>query len=287
MGPDKHRAKKLLIWHCILLLCLAVSLMPTYMVLVASLRKGASLVSTSLIPPLSDLTLANYYNLVTTTQFCRWLMNTVLVSCLAVVSALFTTTLAGYAFSRFRFFGRKNGLLILILLQMFPAAMSMVAVFRLLQHLGPLTGGVVGLNSLFGLALVYIGGGIPFNTWMIKGYIDSLPKELEESAYLDGATPHQTFMQVILPLLGPILAVVAVFNFITPYSDFIFPSVVLFEEDRYTLAVGMQGFISGDFSANWTLFAAASILGSLPILVLFFSLQRFLVQGLTAGAVKG
>ena len=175
----------------------------------------------------------------------------------------------------------------MILLQMFPAAMSMVAIFRLLQSLGPMTGGLIGLNSLFGLSLVYIGAGIPFNSWIIKGYVDALPIELEESAYLDGATPWQTFSQVVFPLMGPVLATVAVFNFIAPYSDFVFPSVLLFSEDQYTLAIGMQGFITGDFSANWSLFAASAVLGSLPILVVFFSLQRFLVQGLTAGAVKG
>ena len=163
----------------------------------------------------------------------------------------------------------------------------MVAIFRILQMTGTWTGGLVGLNSLFGLSLVYIGGGIPFNSWIIKGYVDALPIELEESAYLDGATPWQTFSQVILPLMGPVLATVAVFNFIGPYSDFIFPSVLLSVESQYTLALGMQGFISSGFSANWTLFAAAAVLGSLPILVLFLGLQRFLVQGLTQGAVKG
>src|SRR5690606_20290043 len=118
-------------------------------------------------------------------------------------------------------------------------------------------------------------------------YVDSLPIELEESAYLDGATPWQTFSQIVLPLMGPVLATVAVFNFIGPYSDFVFPSILLFDESQYTLAIGMQGFISGNFSANWSLFAASAVLGSLPILVVFFSLQKFLVQGLTQGAVKG
>lgn len=272
--------------HAFLLFCLALTLMPAALVLLASFRSGNTLFS-SLSSLWSELTLSNYSKLLTTTPFLRWMFNSLIVSVIASSVALVVTTLAGYAFGRFRFPGRKYGLLTMILLQMFPAGMAMVAVFRLLQVLGEWSGGWVGLNSLLGLALVYIGGGIPFNTWMIKGYIDSLPKELEESAYLDGATPHQTFFQVILPLMGPILAVVAVFNFITPYSDFIFPSILMSDGDRYTLAVGMQGFISGNFSANWSLFAAASILGSIPILILFFSIQRFLVQGLTQGAVKG
>ena len=285
MTEKKPLNPVVLAWHLILVVLLAMFLSPAFFVLMAALRKEGSLVSTDIIP--KDVSLVNFQRLLSETAFLTWMKNTLIVASLSTLTAVVVTTLAGYAFSRFRFRGRKNGLMFMILLQMFPAAMSMVAIFRILQMTGPLTGGLVGLNSLFGLSLVYIGGGIPFNSWIIKGYVDALPIELEESAYLDGATPWQTFSQVILPLMGPVLATVAVFNFIGPYSDFIFPSVLLSVESQYTLALGMQGFISSGFSANWTLFAAAAVLGSLPILVLFLGLQRFLVQGLTQGAVKG
>lgn len=273
--------------HLLLIICVGMTIMPVVLVFFASLKESSSLISTSLLPKWDELSLVNYKRLLTETYFLRWVWNTVIVSAFSSIIAIIVTALAGYAFSRFHFFGRKNGLMAMILLQMFPAAMAMVAIFSLLQHLGTMTGGLVGLNSLLGLSLVYIGAGIPFNTWMIKGYVDSLPKELEESALIDGATPTQTFVRIILPLMGPILAVVAIFNFISPYSDFIFPSVVMFEESKYTLAVGMQSFISGNFSTNWSLFTAGSILGAIPILILFFALQGFLVEGLTKGAVKG
>jgi ABC-type maltose transport system permease subunit len=285
MTEKKPTAPIVYLWHAILLALLAMFLSPAFFVLMAALRTDGGLVSTELIP--SEVSLINFEKLLRETQFLTWMKNTLIVATLSTVTAVTVTTLAGYAFSRFRFRGRKNGLMFMILLQMFPAAMSMVAIFRMLQATGPVTGGLIGLNSLFGLSLVYIGGGIPFNSWIIKGYVDALPIELEESAYLDGATPWQTFSLIMLPLMGPVLATVAVFNFIGPYSDFIFPSVLLSVESQYTLALGMQGFISSGFSANWALFAASAVLGSLPILVLFLSLQRFLVAGLTQGAVKG
>lgn len=273
--------------HLLLIICVGMTIMPVVLVFFSSLKESSTLISTSLIPKFSELSLVNYERLLTETPFLRWVWNTVVVSALSSVIAIIVTALAGYAFSRFKFFGRKNGLMAMILLQMFPAAMAMVAIFSMLQHLGDLTGGLIGLDSLLGLSLVYIGAGIPFNTWMIKGYVDSLPKELEESALIDGAGTTKTFTRIILPLMGPILAVVAIFNFISPYSDFIFPSVVIFDESKYTLAVGMQSFISGNFSTNWSLFTAGSILGAIPIMVLFFVLQGFLVEGLTKGAVKG
>ncbi len=271
--------------HAGLLLGLMVVLFPVYWVLMASFKEGGSLFSQDLFP--KTYTFDNYRKLLTETSFLLWMKNTMILCVCSSLLALVVTVTAGYAFSRMKFVGRKWGLMTMILMQMFPAAMAMVAIYKLLLYLSNMTGGVVGLNTLSGLVLVYAGGGIPFNTWIIKGYLDGLPKELEESAYMDGATQTQTFVKIILPLLMPILAVVTIFNFIGPYADFLFPSIVLTGEDKFTLAVGMRAFISGSFSANWTQFAAASILGALPILVIFFSLQRFLVEGLTKGALKG
>jgi len=271
--------------HVALISALFTILFPAYWVLAASFKKGGSLFSTELFP--TEYTLENYYKLLTKTKFLIWMQNTVVLCVCASLLALVVTVTAGYAFSRMRFPGRKWGLMTMIVIQMFPAAMAMVAIYKLLLYLGKVTGGAVGLNTISGLILVYAGGGIPFNTWIIKGYLDGLPKELEESAYIDGATQTQAFVKVILPLLMPILAVVTIFNFIGPYADFLFPSIVLTGETKFTLAVGMRSFITGSFSTNWTQFAAASILGALPILVIFFSLQKFLVEGLTKGALKG
>ncbi|MFP4497308.1 MAG: sugar ABC transporter permease [Vulcanimicrobiota bacterium] len=278
---------KLFFMHVGLSITLILVLFPVVWVLAASLRQGGSLFTQQLFPSFSEMTLENYHKLFTETKFWIWMKNTLIVCVSATLLALVVTVTAGYAFSRMEFFGRKWGLMTMIIIQMFPAAMAMVAIYKLLLILSKSTGGVVGLNTLPGLILVYAGGGIPFNTWIIKGYLDGLPKELEESAYIDGATRTQAFLQVILPLMMPILAVVTIFNFIGPYADFLFPSIVMTGEDQFTLAVGMRAFISGSFSTNWTQFAAAAIVGALPILVIFFAFQKFLVEGLTKGALKG
>jgi len=276
---------KIFFMHLGLTFGLFIVLFPAYWVLAASFKKGSSLFSTNLFP--RHYTLENYHKLFTETKFWLWMKNTLIVCTFATLIALVVTVTAGYAFSRMKFVGKKWGLMTMIVIQMFPAAMAMVAIYKLLLYLSRITGGVIGLNTLPGLILVYAGGGIPFNTWIIKGYLDGLPRELEESAYIDGATTTQAFTKIILPLMMPILAVVTIFNFIGPYADFLFPSIVMTGEDKFTLAVGMRAFISGSFSTNWTQFAAASIIGALPILIVFFAFQKFLVEGLTKGALKG
>lgn len=272
--------------HVLLIAITAAVLMPVFWILNASLQEVGTISSSQDIN-LSKITLVNYAQLLKGSDFYAWIKNSFFVCIISTTLCLLFTCTAGYAFSRFRFAGKKQGLIMMIIIQMFPATMAMVALYKLLNVFDAVTGGFIGFN-LMGLILIYTGGNIPFNTWLIKGYIDgSIPKELEESAYIDGATKWQTFTKIVLPLMGPIMAVIGIFTFIAAYNDFLIPSIVLQDSAQYTLAVGLRGFISGKFSMNWTQFAAASVLGSLPILIVFLSLQRFLVEGLTKGAVKG
>lgn len=273
----------MLAFHAVLLAVIAAVLMPVVWVVIASLREFGNLYGGG---EGSALGFGHYTHLLTHTRFLLWIRNSVVVCGTSAILALAITTTAGYAFARFRFKGRKHGLLALIILQMFPAMMAMWALYSLLNVLDRWSGGLIGFN-LAGLILIYTGAGVPFNTWMIKGYLESLPRDMEESAYIDGATPWQTFRLIILPLMGPILVVVGILTFIGAYNDFLIPSIILQDDRQYTLAVGLRGFISGRYDTNWTEFAAASVLGALPILAIFLGLQRYLVEGLTRGAVKG
>ena len=270
----------LLAWGMLFLVLLWV-LFPIFWVVVSSLRSANTLTN------LKNLTVMNYKDLFSKTSFLVWLKNTMLLSGGAALLTVVLSGAIGYAFSRFKFPGRKWGLLAGILAQMFPVCMAMVALFQVLLVVGQLTKGGMGLNSIPTLILIYAGGGVPFSAWLIKGYLDTIPKDMEESAYLDGATPWQAYRLIILPLLCPMLAVIFLLNFLVPYNEFLLPSVVLTGMEKYTLSVGMRSFVSGQFATNWTLLAAASVLGAIPVIVLFLCLQRFLVEGLTKGAIKG
>ena len=271
--------------HIGLVFVVLVVLMPIFWIILASLREVGNLFSGGSVK-FTELSFVNYGKLLRETDFALWVRNSFVVCTLSTLLSLCFTCTAGYAFSRFQFAGKKYGLMFMIIIQMFPAMMAMVALYNLLNIFDTWTAGGIGFNIL-GLILIYAGGGIPFNTWLIKGYLDNIPKELEESAYMDGATHWQAFLQVTLPLMGPIIAVTGIFTFIGAYNDYLIPSIVLQDSGQYTLAVGLRSFISGRFSTNWTEFAAASTLGALPILIVFLALQRFLVEGLTKGALKG
>jgi arabinogalactan oligomer/maltooligosaccharide transport system permease protein len=245
-----------------------------------SLNPGTSLYSATLIP--KNASLEHYKWLFTSPQsdYLKWYKNSLLVAIANSILSVFLTALIAYAFSRYKFVGRKYGLYAFLVLQMFPSLMAMVALYILLNMLGL-------LDSLWGLILIYVGGQIPFNAWLVKGYFDTIPRELDEAARIDGAGHLGVFFKIMLPLAKPILAVVALFNFMAPFTDFLLPSIILRDPDKYTLAVGLFNFINDRFANNFTRFAAGSILIAAPIAIVFLFLQRYLISGLTAGGTKG
>jgi arabinogalactan oligomer / maltooligosaccharide transport system permease protein len=253
---------------------------PLLWTIAMSLNPGTSLYSASIIP--ERITLEHYKWLFfnPNSDYLIWYKNSIFVAIINSVVSVFITALIAYAFSRYRFVGRKYGLYAFLILQMFPSLMAMVALYILLNMLGL-------LNSLWGLILIYVGGQIPFNAWLVKGYFDTIPKELDEAARMDGAGHFGVFFKIMLPLAKPILAVVALFNFMAPFTDYLLPSIVIRDADKFTLALGLFNFINDKFSNNFTVFAAGSILIALPIALVFLFLQKYLISGLTAGGTKG
>lgn len=262
--------------------CIVV-LFPLVSVFATSFSVGSSF--SGVLP--SHWTLQHYQNILSpsSSDYTIWLKNTVLVGVGTAILALLLVATTGYAFSRFRFKGRKYGLMTLLLIQMFPAPMGFIALYYLLLkiHL---------LNTLWGLVVAYLGGGVPWNAWLFKGYVDGLPRDLEESGYVDGATKWQTFYKIILPLTRPMLAVIFVLQFIGIYDEYILASFLISDPKNKMLIPGLQGFLgSGGAGSNmasaWTDFAAAAMLSTIPIMIVFLLANRWLVSGLSAGAVKG
>ena len=263
---------RIFIWFMLL-----VVLFPVFAVVSASMAKGEVFTQTSLIP--SAWTLENYAKVLTETNFLIWVKNSLIICVVVSIIQLLLTVPMAFAFSRLKFWGRKNGLMMLLLLQMFPAAMSLPAILALAYRLD-------GMDHIITLIIIQAGAGA-FNVWLLKGAIDGIPKELTEAAYVDGASTFQTFTMIILPLLRNMLLVIFLFTFIGAYSEFIFASSLLKSPESLTLAVGMQQFITNNFSANWTQYSAAAIMASIPIVAFATIAQKYMAKGLTAGSVKG
>ena len=239
--------------------------------------------SLSVIPP--ALSGRNFADFVTATDeagnwiFGHQLWNSLAVAAFTTVGGLTLATTAAYAFSRFRFPGRKTGLLLFLVSQMFPGVLMMVPLYVILSKLGL-------LNRQAGLVLVYSTTAIPFCVWMLKGYFDTIPKDLEESAVIDGASRLTIFLRIVLPLSAPAVAVTALFSFMTAWNEFILAATFMNAETSFTLPVVLQRYV-GEYSTEWGHFAAGAVLVSIPVVGLFYALQKHLVSGLTAGAVKG
>jgi arabinogalactan oligomer/maltooligosaccharide transport system permease protein len=218
--------------------------------------------------------------------YLHWVLNSLIV---AGATAIFTTmlgALAAYAFSRFRFKGRRMGMMTLLLIQMFPQFAAIAAIYLLVYNIGHIYS-VLGLNSLVALIVVYLGGSMGVQAWLMKGFFDTIPTELDESARVDGATPAQIFWGVVLPLALPVLVVVALISFIFTLNDFVIASALLQTNKHFTLSVGLYGFISQNYGQHWGPFAAGCLMAMVPVTVLFLFLQKYIVGGLTAGSVKG
>ena len=286
MGQRSRRRIDLAVKLVICLITIVIALFPVLFVVGASLNPVNSLVSQRLIP--ERVTLEHFQTLFANelSPFPRWILNAILVSGVSATLIVALTALAAFAFSRFRFRGRRAGLIALVMVQLFPNLLAVVALFLLLQAVGEVIP-PLGLNSLGGLILVYIGGALGFNTWLMKAYFDTVPRDLDESALVDGATQFQAFRHVLLPLVRPVLAVIGILSFISTYSDFLLARVLLQSTENYTLAVGMTLFIQDQYATRWGVFAAAALIGALPIVIMFLVLQRQLIGGLAIGGVKG
>ncbi len=215
----------------------------------------------------------------------RWILNSIIVAITVSLITTAVTALAAYPFSRMRFKGRKYGIMGLLLIQMFPAIMYMIAIYTFLSFAGKYIPGF-GLSKLSGLIFAYLGG-IAYNMYLIKGYYDTIPDSLEEAALIDGATRWQTFVKIVIPLASPILAVIVILTFMSTFNEFILAKIILQDVKQYTYAVGLYTFSTGPFETEWGLFTAAALIGMLPMVALFLLMQRYIVGGLVSGAVKG
>jgi arabinogalactan oligomer/maltooligosaccharide transport system permease protein len=270
--------------HGVALLALAFSLFPIVFVVSAALNPLGTLSSTAAVP--TGASLGNFANLFSGTDFARWFGNSVLIAGVSAVASVFLSALAAYAFSRMRFRGRRVGLLALLLIQMFPQFLAIVAIFLMFSTITDLWP-AIGFNQAWGLILLYLGGALGVNTWLMKGFFDTVPRELDESATMDGASHAQTFFRILLPLVAPILAVTGLLAFIGTINEFLIANVFLTDTGAKTLSVGMYGLVAGERDNNFGMFCAGTLLTAVPTVLVFQFLQRYIVDGLTAGAVKG
>jgi arabinogalactan oligomer/maltooligosaccharide transport system permease protein len=262
------------------------SVFPILWVISASLNPTGSLATQRFIPP--NLGWGNYRTLLTSGEFpfWTWLGNSIKIASITSVLSLAITTIAAYAFSRFRFRGRQTMLKAIFLIQVFPTLLALVATFLMISQIGDVLP-FMGLNTHASLILVYLGGAMGINIWLMKGFLDTVPRDIDESAMVEGATDWQIFTQLILPLLRPILIVIAIINYIGTYGEFVLARVLLKSNEQYTLMVGLQIFAGAQFDQRWGVFAAGALIGALPIMIIYLVLQDQIVGGLTQGAVKG
>ncbi len=284
MAPKRKKQKRFIdivlnsLTYILLIGIAIIIILPIIWIILSSFQVGTTLYSSTFIP--EKLTFDHYVSLFTKTDYPIWYKNTLKIAFFNMIIGVLVTTLTAYTFSRYRFKGRKNIMIGMLVLQMFPSFLSMTAIVVIITKLNL-------MDTHWGLILVYAAGQIPYNAWLIKGYFDGIPKSLDEAARIDGAGHLTIFWKVIMPLAKPILVLVALTNFTGPWFDFIFPKLVLRSKETKTLALGIFEWVQGRADNNFTLFAAGSILIAVPIVILFGVLQKHIVSGLSSGATKG
>ena len=286
-GSEKRRKQiSRFIRYIIALFMIAFAMFPVLWTISASLDPTGSLATQQLIP--ENASLQNYQTLLNSDIFpyLTWLWNSIKIATIVTLLSVFITTMTAYAFSRFRFYGRQGLLKSILLIQVFPATLAMVAIFALLQQLGsylpPLR-----LNTLTGLGFIYLGGAMGINIWLMKGFFDTVPKDIDESAMVDGATHWQTFTRLIFPLVRPVVVVVALLTFISTYSEFVLARIILKSTENLTVMVGLYIFQNNVMAQKWGEFTAGAVMAAVPIVIIYLLLQDYIVGGLTSGAVKG
>jgi ABC-type maltose transport system permease subunit len=262
------------------------AIFPVVWIISASFNPIATLANQKLIP--ENAGWGNYTSLLTSDIFpyWRWFWNSIKISSISTVLSVSITTVAAFAFSRFRFSGRQNMLKLILLIQVFPGLLAIVAIFLMISDVGDVIP-FFGLDTHAGLILVYMGGAMGINIWLMKGFFDTIPRAIDESAMVDGASHWYIFTRLLLPLMRPILVVIGILSFIGTYGDFVLARVLLKSTEQYTLMVGLQIFTSGQFAQNWGEFTAGALIGALPIMIIYLLLQDQIVGGLTQGSVKG
>ncbi|GGF38347.1 sugar ABC transporter permease [Microbacterium sorbitolivorans] len=271
--------------HVVGVLVLIVTMFPIVFVISSALNPNGTLTGSNAL--FSKIGLDSFERILNNPQapFLAWFGNTLLISGITAILTVFLGALAAYAFSRMRFAGRRVGLISIVIVQMFPQLLAVVAIFLLLSAIGDWFP-AIGLNTRIGLILVYLGGALGVNTYLMYGFFNTIPQSIDEAARIDGAGHARVFFTIVLPLVTPILAVVALLSFISSVNEYVVASVILIDTDAQTLAVGLTKLVSNPRYADWSAFSAGAIIAAAPVVVLFLFLQKYIVGGLTAGAVK-
>lgn len=274
---DMHQFTKSLIYMIFVLVSIFV-IYPLVYVVSGAFAPGNSIASLHIIPFKGGFTVQHFVDLFTKTNYGHWFLNTLIISVETCAATVVISSLSAYVFSRFQFRFKKSFLMSLLILQIFPSFVGMIAIYVILYRIG-------GLDTLWGLVLVYTAGNIPYNAWLVKNYMDTVSKSLDEAARIDGASHLRVFAQIILPIARPIITFLAITSFTAPWMDFIFPKMVLRSTENQTLALGLFGFVS-DKKNEFTIFAAGALLVSIPFVIFFLITQKTLISSFGGAAVK-